>query len=111
MNVCLKPCASCTEASQELNFSGSPTVADRPLNVTQDTRNDDHRTIRATYIIGHGAKSKICSQTAPPPSCPIIWISSKMILPNGQLVTPESVSKTTSSSSVARSVPTVETTS
>jgi hypothetical protein len=33
MNVCLKPCAFCTEASQELNFSGSPTVADRPLNV------------------------------------------------------------------------------
>ena len=32
MKVCLKPCASCTEASQRLNLSGSPIVADRPLN-------------------------------------------------------------------------------
>ena len=31
MNVCLKPWASCTDASHALNFSGSPMVADRPL--------------------------------------------------------------------------------
>lgn len=39
MNVCLKPCASCTEASQRLNFSGSPTVADRPLSATLGSEN------------------------------------------------------------------------
>lgn len=40
MNLCFKPCASCTEVSQELNLSGSPTVADRPLNATQGSEND-----------------------------------------------------------------------
>jgi len=42
--------------------------------------------MRATYIIGHGASSKICSHVAPPPSCPMVWISSKMILRNIQFV-------------------------
>ena len=39
MNLCLKPCASCTEASQELNLCGSPIVADRPLNATRWSEN------------------------------------------------------------------------
>jgi hypothetical protein len=112
MNVCLKPCASCTEVSQELNLSGSPTVADRPLNVTLGSGNGRKSSI-ITYIIGHGARSRICSQVAPPLSCPIVWISSRIILPNLQFMANESprIKRITSSSSVARSAPAVETTS
>jgi hypothetical protein len=32
------------------------------------------------YMIGQGAKSNICSQTAPPSCCPMEWISSRTIL-------------------------------